>query len=103
MNNRIHVSFSILGSSGYMPRSGIAGSYGSFIPSFEGISILSSIVAVSIDIPTNSARGTGDLLIIIFSYHVVWHMETSLTRDQSYAHCNGVLTTELPGKSCIYF
>ena len=27
MNNRIHVSFSILVSSGYMPRSGIARSY----------------------------------------------------------------------------
>ena len=34
MNDGIHVSFSILVSSGYMPRSGIAGSYGSFIPSF---------------------------------------------------------------------
>ena len=34
MNNRIHVSFSILVSSGYMPRSGIAVSYGGFIPSF---------------------------------------------------------------------
>ena len=34
MNNVIHVSFSILVSSGYMPMSGIAGSYGSFIPSF---------------------------------------------------------------------
>ena len=33
-NNGIHVSFSILLSSGYMPRSQIAGSYGSFIPSF---------------------------------------------------------------------
>ena len=32
MNNGIHVSFSILISSGYMPRSGIAGSYGGFIP-----------------------------------------------------------------------
>ena len=30
----IHVSFSTLVSSGYMPRSGIAGSYGDFIPSF---------------------------------------------------------------------
>ena len=30
----MHVSFSVLVSSGYMPRSGIAGSYGSFIPSF---------------------------------------------------------------------
>ena len=34
MNNRIHVSFSILVSSGYMSRSGIAGSYGGFIPSW---------------------------------------------------------------------
>ena len=34
MNNGIHVSFSILVSSGYMPRSGIVGSYGGFIPSF---------------------------------------------------------------------
>ena len=33
MNNGIHVSFSILVSTGYMPRSGIAGSYGDFIPS----------------------------------------------------------------------
>ena len=31
MNNGIHVSFSILVSSGYMPRSGIAGSYDGFI------------------------------------------------------------------------
>ena len=34
MNNGIHVSFSILVSSGYMPRSGVAGSYGAFIPRF---------------------------------------------------------------------
>ena len=34
MNYGIHVSFSILVSSGYMPKSGIAGSYGVFIPSF---------------------------------------------------------------------
>ena len=33
-NNGIHVSFSILVSSGYMPRSEIAGLYGGFIPSF---------------------------------------------------------------------
>ena len=32
--NGIHVSFSVLVSSGYMPRSGITGSYGGFIPSF---------------------------------------------------------------------
>ena len=34
MNNGIHVRFSILFSSGYMPRSGIAGSYGGLIPKF---------------------------------------------------------------------
>ena len=34
MNNVIHVSLSILVSSGYMSRSGIDGSYGAFIPSF---------------------------------------------------------------------
>ena len=34
VNNGIHVSFSILVFSGYMPRSGIAGSYAGFIPSF---------------------------------------------------------------------
>ena len=34
MNLGVHVSFSILVSSGYMPRSGIAESYGGFIPSF---------------------------------------------------------------------
>ena len=34
MNNGIHVSLSIFVSSGYVPRSGIAGSYGGFIPSF---------------------------------------------------------------------
>ena len=34
MNNGIHVYFSTLVSSEFMPRSGIAGSYGGFIPSF---------------------------------------------------------------------
>ena len=34
MNIGEHVSFSIMVSLGYMPGSGIAGSYGSFTPSF---------------------------------------------------------------------
>ena len=34
MNNETHVSFLILASLGYVPRSGITGSYGGFIPSF---------------------------------------------------------------------
>ena len=34
VNQGIHVSFSIFVSLGYMPRNGIAGSYGGFVPSF---------------------------------------------------------------------
>ena len=34
MNIGVHVSFSILVSSGYMPRSGVSGSYSGFISSF---------------------------------------------------------------------
>ena len=34
MDTGVHVSFSIMVFSGYRPSSGIAGSYGSFIPSF---------------------------------------------------------------------
>ena len=37
MNNGIHASFSILVSSGCMPRSVIAGSYGGFIPFKESL------------------------------------------------------------------
>ena len=62
MNNGMQVFLSILVSSGYMPRSGTAGANSGSIPSFliyffKGISISSSIVAVSICIPSNSARG----------------------------------------------
>ena len=35
MNNGMHVCFSILVSSGYMPRGGIAGSYGGFLIFFK--------------------------------------------------------------------
>ena len=34
MNIGVHVSFSVLASSGHIPRSGIAGSYGGFISRF---------------------------------------------------------------------
>ena len=34
VNIGVHVSFSVLVSSGYMPSSGIAGTYGGFIASF---------------------------------------------------------------------
>ena len=58
VNTGVHVSFRIVVSSGYMSSSGIAGSYGNFIPSFfKEISILFSIVIVSVYISTNSAAG----------------------------------------------
>ena len=34
MNIGVHASFSVLVSSGHMPRTGIAGSHGGFMPSF---------------------------------------------------------------------
>ena len=52
VNNGIRVSFSILVSSGYMSRNGLLGHMVVLFLVFKGISILSSIVAVSIYIPT---------------------------------------------------
>ena len=58
MNIGVHMSFSILVASGYMPRSGIAGSCGVLFLVFQGISILSSELAVSINIPTTVQEGS---------------------------------------------
>ena len=57
MNIGVHVYFSREVLSGYMPKSGIAESCGSFVLSFLGISILFSIVVVPVYIPTNGAGG----------------------------------------------
>ena len=57
MNIGVHVSLSDLVSLVCMPRSGIAGTYGSSILSFLEISTLSSIVALLVCIPTNSEGG----------------------------------------------
>ena len=57
MNIGLHVSFKIRIFSGYMPRSGIARSYGSSIFSWE-TSILFSIVSIQACIPTNSVGGS---------------------------------------------
>ena len=56
----MHIFFQIgvLRFLGYIPRSGIAGSKGSSIFNFWGISILLSTVAAPVCIPTNSAQNT---------------------------------------------
>jgi len=56
MKGGMHVSFWIRVFSRYMPRSGIAASYGYFIFSFLKISILFFIVAAPIYIPMNSVQ-----------------------------------------------
>ena len=60
VNIEMHVFFQITDFIffGYVPRSGIAGSYGSFIFSFWGTSILFSIVATPIYVPTNVYEGS---------------------------------------------
>ena len=57
MNIGVHVSFSRKVLSGYMPKSGIAGSYGSSIFSFLSYLVLLSIVIVPVYIPVISMGG----------------------------------------------
>ena len=67
-----------------MPRSGIAGSYGSSIFSFRSTSILFSIVVVPVYIPTNSEGGFSflhtfssifiDLLMMAILTGVKWYL-----------------------------
>ena len=64
MNNVVRDSFWIMVFSGYMPSSGIAGSYGSSIFSFSRNLHTVLQVAVSIYVPTNSARGFPFLLTL---------------------------------------
>ena len=57
VNTGVQVSFWIMFFSRYMPRSGITGSYGSSIFCFQGTSVLLSIEAITIYIPTKSVLG----------------------------------------------
>ena len=68
MNIGVYVSFRSMVFSGYMPRSGIAGAYGSSIFSFVGTSILFSTVVVPIYIPMQQCK------MVPFSPHLLQHL-----------------------------
>ena len=70
MNVGVYESFQnrVFAFSRYMPRSGIAGSFGSSNFSVLGTSMLSSVVAAPTDIPTNSV---GSLFSIPFPAFII--------------------------------
>ena len=80
MNTGVHAPFWIIVLSKHMPRSGTAGSYGSFIlVFFWGTSKLSSTVVVSIYIPTNN-------MSVPFSPHPFQHLFVDFNNGHS-DHC----------------
>ena len=85
MNNGIHVSFSTLVSSGICLGVGLLGHMVDLFLVFKGLSILSSIVAVSIYIPTKSESGEGNGNPLQYSC-----LEISMERGAWQAAVHGV-------------
>ena len=83
MNIGIHMYFYIVAFS--------AGSYGNFIPSFLGISILFSIVAGSIYIPINSAGGFPFLHILSSMYFLEIFYDGHSDWCEVILHCSFAL------------
>ena len=58
VNTGVHVSFSVMVFSGYIPSSQVTGLYDSFIPSIlRNLHIVLRVVAIAINIPTKNTRG----------------------------------------------
>ena len=96
----VHVSCQIRVFSGYMPRSGIAESYGSTIFSFWGTSILFSIMVLPRSIPPNS-EGGGSLCSTPSPAFVICRLFSDGHSDwcEVIPHCSlvcfSLITTEL--------
>ena len=81
MNLGVHAPFSVIVFSGYTLSSGILGTYGSLFLVFKRISILSSIVVISMYIPTNRAKAVPflhplqHLLLVDFGWWPFWLCE----------------------------
>ena len=92
MNIGVHLSFWITVFSRYSPRSRLAGSYGNYIFIFWETSMLFSIVAASVYIPTNNVRAF-PVLYSLFSIYYLWHFHDGHSDwSEVISHCSFIVS-----------